>query len=178
MFTVSFDLSGIERGAAAFTRTMVAGVRNAVATAAREGADEARRGSFKDQTGAARKSIDTREIIAAIAPGAETRWEIACRVPYASFLDEGTNAHEIRPKLGRGVEGPLLPGQHRGRRAERAVLHWIGSGGDVFASLVHHPGTHGTGFMGKAALKAEAVLTREVEALPPKAVAAFDAAAA
>lgn len=42
---------------------------------------------------------------------------------YGEYVREGTPPHEIRPK-------------------EKKALHWMGeSGEDVFATLVHHPGT-------------------------------------
>lgn len=52
---------------------------------------------------------------------------VATDVDYAPYVEYGTRPHIIEPKK---------PG---------GVLHWVdpGSGKDVFARRVHHPGTHG-----------------------------------
>jgi hypothetical protein len=65
--------------------------------------------------------------------------------PYAGFVIDGTAAHDIAP------------------RAARA-LHWQDGHADVFARLVHHPGTKPNPFPDRAR-----------DALAPWALAALDA---
>lgn len=69
---------------------------------------------------------------------AEIRWP----AKYASFVDKGTRAHEIRPKKAR-------------------ALHWIDGGGeDRFATVVNHPGTSPRPFVEKTARNAEQKLAQ------------------
>ena len=93
--------------------------------------------------------------------------EIVALADYASFVEEGTPPHIIRPKAAIGFNGPLLEGQSRRKRGTggpRSMLAWMGGDGAMhFASEVHHPGTDPLPFMGPAALKAERVLVREIE---------------
>lgn len=64
---------------------------------------------------------------------------------YASFVENGTRPHEIRP-----------------RRV--SVLAWEGSDGEGhFAKVVHHPGTQPHPFMGPAFFKAEQVLEARLD---------------
>ncbi len=68
-----------------------------------------------------------------------------CAVPHASFLDSGTAPHDIYPRYA-------------------SALRWYDEGGNpVFAQHVRHPGTKGDGFFGRAYLKCERVIIREVE---------------
>ena len=87
--------------------------------------------------------------------------------PYASFVEEGTAPHEIRPKEGEGFEGPLQKGQSRRKKDDigthRVALRWVDGGTTHFAKVVHHPGTPSLPFIGPAVLKAERVIVREVE---------------
>ena len=76
----------------------------------------------------------------------EMRWSAR----YASFLDEGTRPHIIRPRVGGGAIGPTRPsqgpgagmghGQGRTKGRQRKRLAWNGPNGPVFATIVHHPG--------------------------------------
>lgn len=64
---------------------------------------------------------------------------------YASYVEEGTKAHEILAKPG-------------------GFLHWEHPQGDHhFARRVMHPGTTSLPFMAFAYTKAEAVIIREIE---------------
>lgn len=115
------------------------GVRMGVA----EGAAEARSvHRYKDRTGALTASTVGR-VDVSTKGGAEG--VIEATKPYASFVEEGTQAHEIWA-----------------RRAP--ALHWVDEAGDHhFARKVNHPGTPSMPFIGPAALKAERVMVREVE---------------
>lgn len=68
-------------------------------------------------------------------------------VRYASIMDEGSKPHMIRPKMGKGVIGPVRPSQTR-RKGGKALrfLRWEGADGPVFMREVHHPGTTAMNF--------------------------------
>ena len=69
-------------------------------------------------------------------------------VRYASIMDEGSRPHMIRPKMGKGVTGPVRPSQTR-RKGGKALrfLRWEGADGrPVFAREVLHPGTKAMNF--------------------------------
>lgn len=132
-----------------------------------EGADEARASrAFKDRTGDLRKSI--RGIIETSTRGGAVGF-LEARVPYASFVEEGTEPHVIRPKAPSGTpKSKRLPGQ--GVRAKtdigthRVALRWYDEGGGIhFAREVHHPGSKPHPFIGPALQKTERVIYREVE---------------
>lgn len=120
------------------------GARHGVTKGVKDGADEARRNhTFQNRTGALEKSI-----IGEVTGSSdhEHRGRIAAWRNYASFVDEGTKAHEIRPKK---------PG---------GWLHWEEPQGDHhFAKRVMHPGTTALPFMHLAYFKAERVIIREIE---------------
>lgn len=114
--------------------------------------------------------------------GEEGGWsvvgEIAAPAPYAKFIEDGTRAHDIRPKEGHGFEGPLKSGQSRRAKDDigthRIALRWTGNDGKVhFASVVHHPGTAAHPFMGPAYIAAEQRLTARLEVAIATAAAAF-----
>lgn len=119
------------------------GIHAAVERGCKEGAEEAiQTRTWKDRSGDARKAtrgfLETKSATAA-------NGVIECAVAYASYLDSGTVPHEIRPV-----------------RAQ--ALRWYDPPGEAhFAKVVHHPGTRGDGFFGKAVHKAERVMIREVE---------------
>lgn len=80
------------------------------------------------------------------------------------FVEDGTKAHEIRPKMGAGVSGPVRPGQgRRSSGSERSVLRFVIGGRTFFRPSVRHPGTKATHFMRDARDGAERELTRFVE---------------
>lgn len=150
---------------------VVLGVQSGVSEGCRQGAIEAlatRR--WKDRTGRAaemlRGYLDTRS-----DRGAEG-W-IELRVPYASFLADGTEPHEIWPKAAWGTpKSRLKPGQSirgKGKNQEHVVgrgmfLRWKDASGDsVFARVVHHPGTSGDFFMDRGVATCEGTIFREVD---------------
>lgn len=95
---------------------------------------------YQDQTGRLTGSI--KAVIDVIAPGGASGWIVA-RQYYASFVDAGTRPHEIHGN-------PFLTFKAR-------------DGSWVTTRMVRHPGTKPDGFGGRAYLKAERVLLREVE---------------
>ena len=126
------------------------GVRMAVA----EGAAEARSvHRYRDRSGALTASTVGR-VDVSTKGGAEG--VIEATAGYASFVEEGTAAHEIRA-----------------RRA--AALHWVDDAGDDhFARRVWHPGAPSMPFIGPAALKAERVMVREAEIAEVEAARIMD----
>ena len=172
-FTVDIDTSDLERAWAKSLTVLSDGIRQGVADGVTEGAQEARTvHRYKDRTGALTASTVGRVEVS--APGGAVG-VIEATKPYASFVEEGTAAHEIRPKLGAGVEGPLQKGQRRrGRGAERAMLHWEDDNGHHFARKVNHPGTPSLPFIGPAVLKAERVIVRDVEVAIAKVATIMD----
>ena len=61
--------------------------------------------------------------------------ELRCSHPATLYVINGTKPHEIRPK-------------------KASVLHFYIAGREVFATVVHHPGTKANDFLGKALLTA------------------------
>lgn len=59
--------------------------------------------------------------------------------PYALFVEMGTRPHIIRPHPRPSLSGR---GQHS--------LHWTEGGEDIFAAVVHHPGTRAQAFLRSA----------------------------
>jgi hypothetical protein len=141
-----------------------AGMRRGVARGVEEGAREARaRHLFKNRTGNLEKSIQGR--VTGSRAGAPTRrrksvgsesagdfgaveahWGvIESKLPYASYVEDGTRPHVIVPKKAR-------------------LLHWEEPQGDHhFARRVKHPGTRPLPFMAFAYVKCERVMIREIE---------------
>jgi hypothetical protein len=116
-------------------------IRRAVRLAVEEGASEAlNTRHYKDQTGLLTSRI--KGFVEVSTPGGAVGM-LGAYTDYASFVDGGTRPHEIRGN-------PLLTFKTRDGR-------W------VTTHLVQHPGTKADGFMGRAYLKAERVILREVE---------------
>lgn len=143
MFTATIEgLDEFERDWADACRVLSDGARKGVQKGVEEGAAQARASHpYRDQTGALTAS--TRGRVEISTPGGAVG-VIEATARYASFVEAGTEPHDIRP-----------------RRA--AALHWTDADGEHFAQLVHHPGTRPLPFVGPAVLKAERVVLREVE---------------
>lgn len=140
MLTASLDLAGLSAMAGRVQAGLDAGCTRIVAAAVREGAAEAVRvHQYRDRTGNLTKSIHG-EMTFATKGSAEG--EIVADAKYASFVENGTRPHDIRPRNAK-------------------ALRWVDAGGVHFARVVHHPGTKPYPFMGPAYLKAEAVLETE-----------------
>jgi hypothetical protein len=141
----------------AMTRLLVSMCPEAALAGAKAGvAKVASAPPFTSRTGKLAKG--RAKLLIALQDGAvaEMRWP----AKYASFVDRGTEPHEIHPKL--SGEGPLR-GKNTTVRAKdghqfsrttqrrrskndvgttRIALRWMGVGGTwIFARVVHHPGT-------------------------------------
>ena len=170
-FVSSIDTRELESGWRDALDELSKGMATAVRNAATEGAAEARTvHTYKDQTGALTKSIkgELTESGRGYAEG-----YIRAGDPKASWIEEGTAAHRILPKAGEGI-GPLPKGQSRRSSKDigthRTALRWRGADGTThFARVVNHPGGKSYPFMGPAYLKAERVLTRDLEVAIEKA---------
>jgi hypothetical protein len=81
-----------------------------------------------------------------VAPG-EFRRRVVAQSKHAAFLQYGTKAHVIRPKLARNFVGPAQESQGRRKRGTggaRHALRFVANGGGlIFARAVKHPGTRG-----------------------------------
>lgn len=163
----------LERAWADVTRTVERGVQDGVRRGVIEGADEARaRHVYQDRTGALTRSI--RSGIETTAPGGAVGF-IEATQPYASFVEKGTRPHVILPRdyhWGAGRYAGAPASRTSGKRVKGAimgvgrgsVLRWYDMGGKaIFARKVNHPGSKPMPFIGIAWLKAERVVTREVE---------------
>lgn len=135
-------LDELERAAEQSDRELQKGVLRAVTDATSEGAQEARSTHvYQDRTGDLTRSTKGRVIGGG---GGDVDGEIVADMPYASFVDGGTEPHEIHAK-----NGPNLKFKVGDR--------WVST------PVVHHPGTRADAFMGRALQKAERVLLREGE---------------
>lgn len=161
-----FDISDLEHGWSMVARELGRACVSAVVNGVAEGVEAAlSTGRWKDRTGETRAK--TKGVVyTATATGAAG--EMQSLVKHASYLEEGTTPHWIRPKAGHGEMGPLLPGQSRRAKTDigthRVALRWYDDGGGVhFARAVYHPGTQPTGYMGEGYLRCQRVMIREVE---------------
>lgn len=142
MLTVSLDLSGFHEYANRSRLIIQRGMTLAVSKAATEGAEEARSaGRYQDRTGQLRAGIKARRFRTTLG---SVTWEILSPALYSKFVEEGTRPHDIRP-------------------VNAQALRFVIGGRLVFASVVHHPGGRPYPFMSQGLLKAERVMTRELE---------------
>ena len=145
---------------------IVRGIQRGVAMGVREGVAEALATKhWKDRTG------DTRAATSWALDGQDSLgasgW-LECLVPHASYLEEGTEAHDIWPKAGHGTPPRQLKRGQSTREltdigTHRVALRWYVGGEPVFARMVHHPGTEADPFMARGTAKCERVIHREVE---------------
>jgi Bacteriophage HK97-gp10, putative tail-component len=129
--------------------------------AGRAGLDQARRGGFQDRTGELRGTLRWN-----IVGWTGERFVISITAPkhYASFVELGTQPHEIWPKAAYGASKSSLRGgqSRRGRGSgphEHVVgrgyaLRWVDASGEHFAKMVHHPGSRPIRFMFPAQIQA------------------------
>lgn len=134
------------REAARFDADLHAGLADVVTETCEAGAAHARAaGRFTDRSEDGLRANVRGVLIRRTDKGAEG--EIAALKPYASYVEEGTPAHEIYP-----------------RRA--GALAFVGRAGELqFARRVNHPGSRAFPFMGPAYLKAEGALRATTERL-------------
>lgn len=122
-------------------------------------------GRWKDRTGETRRN--TRGVVEYTTSNGGAG-ELHSLVDHASFLEEGTAPHKIRPKEGHGFIGALPAGQSRRSKNDigthRVALRWHDEGGQVhFARVVNHPGTKATGYMAAGVHQIERTFLREIE---------------
>lgn len=170
MFVANIDLYDFKQAVAETHRALELGRRQAVASAAIEGAQYARAvGPFKDRTGQLRSGIVARFLS---SNGNSVLWEILSPAAYSQFVESGTRPHEIWPKAGHRLKGPLRNGQtrratgkgpHENIVGRGQALRWVSGGVTHFAAMVHHPGSKPYPFAGPGFLKAQAVLEREFD---------------
>ena len=177
----SFDLAHFKTRVVGTRRVMGAGTARAVRIALREGADEARRKHpHTTRTGRLTSTAELRgELRHADDSGA---WGYLLNTtPYARHVEFGTKAHDIWPKAGHGLIGPVRAGQSRRATGAGPHEHIVGrgialrfrvGGRIVFARMVRHPGTPALPFMYPAAEYARAVIRRETERVTFALVAA------
>lgn len=118
-------------------------LRMAASTAASEGAAIARKTTtFKDRSSLLRGSIEPDGPDGTFA-GGDLYAVVAAGAPYASYVEEGTPPHRIKPK-------------------HRTALRWPVEGGFMFARVVDHPGTKATNFLADAAADVQARLESSI----------------
>lgn len=116
-------------------------MHRAVEAAVEEGPREAlATRHYHDETGLLTSM--TKGYVLARVPGGALG-EFGAYTQYASFVNDGTRAHEIHGN-------PLLTFKSS-------------SGQWVTVAMVHHPGTEPDGFMDRGYIKAETVMIREIE---------------
>ena len=130
-----------------------AGAQSALAASVSGAADNARETTlWKDGTKGDRRLRDN---IRAMVSAGGFAGSVSADAKYASFLENGTRAHEIHARPG-------------------GVLRFQVNGQWVSARAVQHPGTKPRPFMALAALKGAEILTRELEKNIAKATEGFN----
>jgi hypothetical protein len=155
---------------------LVLGTQAGLAAGLRAGIQEAlaaRR--WRDRTGQTKDAlqgyVDVRN-----ANGAEG-W-LECKVPWASYLADGTEPHDIHPKAPFGTPTSRLrkgqtvrasgPGPHEHIVGRGTFLRWKDEANDEhFARVVHHPGTQPDDFWTRGQAACERTIKHEVEAAVP-----------
>lgn len=153
-----------------FDRKLVGNLRRAVGSTTTVVTQKARNEHrWKDVTGGTRESI-TGEVVDFTdgAEGTIVAGENAVR------LNDGTVAHDIRPKAVSGFRGPLRPSQSRRDEADigtnRSALRFTVGGRVVYAKVVHHPGTSPDPFLDAAESAADQDLAASVSEAIDKAI--------
>jgi len=164
------EFTEILADARAFDQRVISGLRRAVGSTVTVVVKKARsEHRWKDVTGGTRESI-TGEVndVTAGAQGTITAGENAER------LNDGTVAHEIRPKAVSGFKGPTRQGQSRRDEADigtnRSALRFVMGGRVVYSKVVHHPGTKPDPFLDAAENAADQDLTAGVDAAVAQAI--------
>ena len=145
------DAGGLERTARVLASALRVGMTRAVANGTREAVETVRSNQpWKDQSGWMTRSAfhGTTSIGPRMVVG-----EFGWRAKYASYLDQGTRPHIIRPGFHALDGGVRVGNQRRTRIGPHRVrfLRWYdGDGGVHFAPFVRHPGTKAMRFVEKA----------------------------
>jgi len=163
--TFDVDITEVEQAWNEALNKVSDGITRGVRMGVDEGVAEAKsRHEFKTGSGELASSIRG-HVEVATRGGAVGVIEATAK--HASYVEYGTQPHEIRPKVGEGFKGPMRRGQSRRDKYDigttRVALRWTTNGTVHFARVVHHPGSRPYAFMGLALQKAERVLLREVE---------------
>jgi len=170
MLTATLDSSGLERSKTRLLGQMLEHIEKAVQRAGDEAVAKAKQGAWKDRTGQLRSEIVFRD----------ARWSgryfigvLHAKMPYASYVNDGTQPHDIWPKATYRMKGPVREGQTRratGKGPHEHIvgrglaLRWKDAGGEQhFARMVKHPGTQPIPFMDQAADRARVVLYAELK---------------
>jgi hypothetical protein len=154
---VDIDTEGLDQFQRSLERELDGLVKNAVTATGKVTRAKAKRGSFHDHTYQLRSTITDRNI------GKRGDWymvEVVAPMPYASYVEHGTGPHDIWPKAGYKLNGPVREGQTRraeGRGPHTQIvgrgmaLRWKVGGQQFFARMVRHRGSRAFPFMEPAA---------------------------
>jgi hypothetical protein len=155
---ISFRVTGTEELERELERELSGLCQRATVATGKVVTAKAKRGNFKDHTRQLRSTISARNI-----GQRNGYWGVDVRAPksYASFVNDGTEAHDIWPKAAHGAAvSSLKPGQTRRARGKGPHEHIVGrgialrwkdsGGGEHFASMVHHPESKPYPFMDDA----------------------------
>lgn len=143
MFTVEIDLSDLPpRG-----KEMAEDLRRRASDAAMDEATETMRrilsGNYwQDRTGKTKASFK----VTPLGEDGGTGARVSSGRAIARFINDGTKAHIIMPRLRGGASGPVQQGQGRGGKG-RSLLRFVVNGAKVFARRVRHPGTKARNFI-------------------------------
>jgi Bacteriophage HK97-gp10, putative tail-component len=141
MLTFEFDTTELRRKIRLSERAIGIDMRRAVTAGTKAAVVKAKQGTFQDQTGFLRASINESEI----GWTSQGYWrQFASPAPYSVFVEYPTKPHPIDPIKGKW-------------------LHWERPQGDHhFARHVEHPGTRGYFYMRDASVVARETIIQEL----------------
>lgn len=155
--TVDFDFVELRKFKKELVGELETLMRGSVVSSGIATVYKAKQGKFKDHSGQLRANISSRYV------GNRGGWfsvDVVSSMPYASFVNDGTMAHDIWPKAVHNLKGPLRSGQTRratGKGQHEFIvgrglaLRWKDAAGIAhFAKMVHHPGSKAIPFMDEA----------------------------
>jgi hypothetical protein len=170
--TYTFDVTDFRTNVVGGQRLLETGTARGIRIALNEGAQYARtHHRHTKRTGRLTSTAELRaEVRRADSSGA---WGyITNYTPYGAYVEYGTKAHDIWPKAGHGMIGPVRAGQSRRATGKGPHEHIVGRGialrfrrGGliVFARMVQHPGNQAMPFMYPAGVFAGSIFVRETE---------------
>lgn len=150
---LAYDFSGLDAIQRKIDNELDRLVRDAVVATGKVVKAKAKQGGFQDHTHQLRSTISDRNL------GKRGPWylvEVRAPMKYASFVEFGTEKHDIWPKAIHGLKGPVREGQTRratGKGPHEHIvgrglaLRWKVGGQEIFARMVHHPGGRAIPFM-------------------------------
>jgi len=170
--TFTIDTRGLRALAVGTKHTIAAGTARAVRIGLNEAAEYARRSHVHTRrTG----QLTSKQNLYAEMRQADERgaWGyLVNKTPYARPVEYGAKAHDIFPKAGHGLIGPLRSSQSRRATGRGPHEHIVGrglalrfrvGGKIVFARMVKHPGNRPMPFMVPAQQYGAEVIRRETE---------------